>query len=134
MTALVLADILYEAGLPPEMLSVVTGWPGDIGEEMIVNGNIDLITFTGGVSVGKLIASKAGYRRQVLELGGNDPLIVLDDLSDDDLAKAADLAVAGATKNSGQRCTAVKRILVQEKVAGRFVPFGARTGEKAALR
>ncbi len=123
MTALVLADILYEAGLPPEMLSVVTGWPKDIGDEMITNPNIDLITFTGGVPVGKLIASKAGYKRQVLELGGNDPLIILNDLSDDDLAKAADLAVAGATKNSGQRCTAVKRILVQEKVADRFVPL-----------
>lgn len=123
MTALVLADILYEAGLPPEMLSVVTGWPKDIGEEMITNPNAELITFTGGVPVGKLIASKAGYRRQVLELGGNDPLIVLNDLSDDDLARAADLAVAGATKNSGQRCTAVKRILVQEEVAERFVPL-----------
>lgn len=123
MTALVLADILYEAGLPPEMLSVVTGWPKDIGEEMIVNDDIELITFTGGVPVGKMIASKAGYKRQVLELGGNDPLIVLNDLSDDDLVRAADLAVAGATKNSGQRCTAVKRILVQEKVADRFVPL-----------
>lgn len=123
MTALILADILYEAGLPPQMLSVVTGWPKDIGDEMITNPNIDLITFTGGVPVGKLIASKAGYKRQVLELGGNDPLIVLNDLSDEDLAKAADLAVAGATKNSGQRCTAVKRILVQEKVADRFVPM-----------
>jgi putative phosphonoacetaldehyde dehydrogenase len=123
MTALVLADILYEAGLPPQMLSVVTGWPKDIGDEMITNPNIDLITFTGGVPVGKLIASKAGYKRQVLELGGNDPLIVLNDLSDEDLARAADLAVAGATKNSGQRCTAVKRILVQEKVADRFVPM-----------
>jgi putative phosphonoacetaldehyde dehydrogenase len=123
MTALVLADILYEAGLPPEMLSVVTGWPDDIGDEMITNPNIDLITFTGGVPVGKLIASKAGYKRQILELGGNDPLIVLNDLSEEDLAKAADLAVAGATRNSGQRCTAVKRILMQEKVADRFVPL-----------
>ncbi|MEO3388314.1 phosphonoacetaldehyde dehydrogenase [Mesorhizobium sp. CAU 1741] len=123
MTALILADILYEAGLPPQMLSVVTGWPKDIGDEMITNPHIDLITFTGGVPVGKMIASKAGYKRQVLELGGNDPLIILNDLSDDDLAKAADLAVAGATKNSGQRCTAVKRILVQEKVADRFVPM-----------
>ena len=123
MTALVLADILYEAGLPPEMLSVVTGWPNDIGDEMVTNPDIDLITFTGGVPVGKLIAAKAGYKRQVLELGGNDPLIILNDLSDDDLARAADLAVAGATKNSGQRCTAVKRILVQESVADRFVPL-----------
>ena len=123
MTALVLADILYEAGLPPEMLSVVTGWPADIGDEMITNPNIELITFTGGVPVGKLIASKAGYKRQVLELGGNDPLIVLNDLSDDDLKRAAELAVLGATKNSGQRCTAVKRILCQESVADRFVPM-----------
>jgi putative phosphonoacetaldehyde dehydrogenase len=130
MTALILADILYEAGLPPEMLSVVTGWPKDIGDEMITNPNIDLITFTGGVPVGKLIASKAGYKRQVLELGGNDPLIILNDLSDDDLAKAADLAVAGATKNSGQRCTAVKRILVQESIADRFVPLVLERAKK----
>ncbi len=130
LTALMLADILYEAGLPPQMLSVVTGWPADIGDEMITNPNIDLITFTGGVPVGKLIASKAGYRRQVLELGGNDPLIILNDLSDDDLARAADLAVAGATKNSGQRCTAVKRILVQEKVADRFVPLVLERAKK----
>jgi putative phosphonoacetaldehyde dehydrogenase len=130
MTALVLADVLNEAGLPPEMLSVVTGWPKDIGDEMITNPNIDLITFTGGVPVGKLIASKAGYKRQVLELGGNDPLIILNDLSDDDLARAADLAVAGATKNSGQRCTAVKRILVQERVADRFVPLVLERAKK----
>lgn len=123
LTALLLADILYEAGLPPEMLSVLTGLPQDIGMEMITNGHIDLITFTGGVPVGKLIAGKAGYRRTVLELGGNDPLIVMDDLDDSELDKAAELAVAGATGNSGQRCTAVKRILVMEPVADRFVPL-----------
>jgi acyl-CoA reductase-like NAD-dependent aldehyde dehydrogenase len=73
------------------------------------------------VRVGKLIAAKAGYKRAALELGGNDPLIVLNDLSGSDLDKAAELAVAGATKNSGQRCTAVKRILVQQKIADAFV-------------
>ncbi|MCB1479473.1 MAG: phosphonoacetaldehyde dehydrogenase [Rhodobiaceae bacterium] len=130
MTALILADVMYEAGLPPEMLSVVTGMPADIGEEMIVNGHIDLITFTGGVPVGKMIASKAGYKRTVLELGGNDPLIICNDLSDDDLARAADLAVAGATKNSGQRCTAVKRILCQKSVADRFVPMVLERAKK----
>lgn len=121
LTCIALADILYEAGLPPEMFQVVTGWPDDIGDEMVTNANIDIITFTGGVRVGKIIAAKAGYKRAALELGGNDPLIILDDLSDSDLDKAADLAVAGATRNSGQRCTAVKRILVQERVADRFV-------------
>lgn len=130
MTALVFADILYESGLPPEMLSVVTGWPTDIGMEMITNPDFDLITFTGSVPVGKLIAAHANYKRQVLELGGNDPLIILNDLSDADLAKAADLAVAGATKNSGQRCTAVKRILCQESVADRFVPLVLERAKK----
>ena len=130
MTAMVLADILYEAGLPPEMLSVVTGWPTEIGPEMITNPNIDLITFTGGVPVGKMIAATAGYKRTVLELGGNDPLIICNDLNDDDLARAADLAIAGATKNSGQRCTAVKRILCQESVADRFVPMVLERAKK----
>jgi len=121
LTCIALADILYEAGLPPEMFQVVTGWPDEIGDEMVTNPDIDIITFTGGVRVGKIIAGKAGYRRAALELGGNDPLIILDDLSDSDLDKAAELAAAGATRNSGQRCTAVKRILVQERVADRFV-------------
>lgn len=123
LTAIALADILYEAGLPPEMFQIVTGWPDDIGDEMIVNEHIDIITFTGGVPVGKMIAAKAGYKRQALELGGNDPLIVCNDLSDADLDRAATIAVAGATGNSGQRCTAIKRILVQQSVADRFVPM-----------
>jgi phosphonoacetaldehyde dehydrogenase len=117
LTALALADVLYEAGLPPEMLSVVTGNPSTMGDAMITDPDADLITFTGSVRVGKYIAEKAGYRRIVLELGGNDPLIVMEDA---DLDKAAELAVQGATKNSGQRCTAVKRILVVESVAEAF--------------
>ncbi len=130
LTAIALADILYEAGLPPEMFQIVTGWPYEIGDEMVTNDNIDIITFTGGVRVGKLIAAKAGYKRAALELGGNDPLIVLNDLDGDDLKRAADLAVAGSTKNSGQRCTAVKRILVQERVADQFVEFVLERAKK----
>ncbi len=130
LTAMVLADVLYEAGLPPEMFSVVTGWPQDIGSEMIKNPNIDLITFTGSVGVGKLIAEQAGYKRTVLELGGNDPLIVLNDLDAEDLKKAVELAVTGATKNSGQRCTAVKRILVQETIADQFVEMALDRAKK----
>lgn len=120
LTCLLLADVLYEAGLPPEMFSVVTGNPSTMGDAMIVDPHADVVTFTGSVAVGKYIAEKAGYKRIVLELGGNDPLIILDDLSDDDLDQAAQLAVAGATKNSGQRCTAVKRILCVEKLADKF--------------
>ena len=117
LSACFLADILYEAGLPPEMFQVVTGDPREIADEMLTNEHVDLITFTGGVPIGKYIASKAGYRRIVLELGGNDPLIVMEDA---DLDKASDLAVQGSYKNSGQRCTAVKRMLVHEAVAADF--------------
>jgi aldehyde dehydrogenase (NAD+) len=118
LTAFALADILYEAGLPGEMLSVLTGDPDEIADELLNSADVDLVTFTGGVAVGKYIAAKAVYKRQVLELGGNDPIIVLEDA---DLEEAATLAASGSYKNSGQRCTAVKRILVQESVAERFV-------------
>src|SRR6478736_2226560 len=118
LSALALADILYEAGLPPPMLSIVTGDPREIADEMLVNPDVDLVTFTGGVAVGKYIAAKAVYKRQVLELGGNDPIIVMEDA---DLDEAALLAATGSYKNSGQRCTAVKRMLVHEKVADGFV-------------
>jgi putative phosphonoacetaldehyde dehydrogenase len=117
-SAILFADILYEAGLPPEMLSVVTGDPREIADELITNEHVDLVTFTGGVAIGKYIASIAGYRRMVLELGGNDPIIVMEDA---DLDEASTLAVQGSYKNSGQRCTAVKRMLVHETVADQFV-------------
>ena len=117
LAAIALADILYEAGLPPEMLSVITGDPKEIADEMLTNADIDMVTFTGGVAIGKYIAAKAVYKRQVLELGGNDPIVVMDDA---DVVKAAELAANGSYKNSGQRCTAVKRILVHEKIAAEF--------------
>ena len=116
-SAIYFADLLYEAGLPPEMLSVITGDPREIADEMLTHPAVDLITFTGGVAIGKYIADKAGYRRIVLELGGNDPLIVMEDA---DLEEASNLAVQGSYKNSGQRCTAVKRMLVHQSVAAEF--------------
>ena len=117
-SAIFFADILYQAGLPPEMLSIITGDPAEIADELITHHQVDLVTFTGGVAIGKYIAAKAGYRRVVLELGGNDPIIVMEDA---DLDEASTLAVQGSYKNSGQRCTAVKRMLVHEAVADRFV-------------
>ena len=118
LSALLFADILYEAGLPPPMFQVVTGEPAEIALELLTHPSVELITFTGGASIGKQIAQVAGYRRMVLELGGNDPLIVMDDA---DLEEAATLAASGSYKNSGQRCTAVKRILAHESIADDFV-------------
>jgi putative phosphonoacetaldehyde dehydrogenase len=117
LTALLLADILYDAGLPKEMFQVVTGDPREIADTLLIDRDVDLITFTGGVKVGKYISEHMGYRRAVLELGGNDPLIVMEDA---DLEEATNLAVYGSYKNSGQRCTAVKRMIVHEAIADRF--------------
>ncbi len=140
LSALWLADLFYEAGLPPAMFQVVTGDPAEIAETLITHPAVDLVTFTGGVEIGKRIARMAGYRRTVLELGGNDPLIVCEDA---DLARAAQLAAQGSYKNSGQRCTAVKRMLVQESVVERFTellvdateswPYGDPSDERNAM-
>lgn len=118
LAALAFADTLYEAGLPPQMLQVVTGDPAEIGTALIDDPHVDLVSFTGGTEVGKRIAARAGYRRVVLELGGIDPAVILDDA---DLTEAARLVAQGAYKNSGQRCTAIKRILVQDNIADEFV-------------
>jgi putative phosphonoacetaldehyde dehydrogenase len=126
LTAVRFAELLYEAGLPGWMLSVLLGPTAEVADPLVRDSRVDLVTFTGSVAVGKRIAATAGYKRLVLELGGNDPLIVLEDA---DLDLAAHLAAEGSFRNSGQRCTAVKRILVQETVLEEFT---ARFVAKAA--
>ena len=96
-------------------MQFVTGDPREIGAAMLEHPAVEVVLFTGSVGVGKAIAANLGYRRAVLELGGNDPLLVLDGAR---IERAAELAVAGAFANSGQRCTAVKRIIVLESLAG----------------
>jgi len=117
LTAIKFAELLCQAGLPDSMLSVLLGPTGDVAERLVQDPRVDLVSFTGSVAVGRRIAATAGYKRLVLELGGNDPLIVLDDA---DLDLAVTLAAEGSFRNSGQRCTAVKRILVQESIAPDF--------------
>jgi putative phosphonoacetaldehyde dehydrogenase len=114
LSALVLGEIITAAGLPAAACQIVTGEPADVLDAFLAHDAVELISFTGGVAVGKLIAARLGYRRAVLELGGNDPLIVL---ADADLEEAAGLAVSGAFRNSGQRCTAVKRIIAVDSAA-----------------
>lgn len=114
LAGLWLARAIIDAGYPDEALAVVTGDREAILDEMLSHDAVEVVSFTGGVEAGRMIAGRLGFRRSVLELGGNDPLIVL---ADADLAEATLLAVAGATRNSGQRCTAVKRIIADGHVA-----------------
>jgi len=117
LTAIKFAELLYEAGLPPYMLSVLLGPTKDVAEVLVKDPRVDIVSFTGSVIVGKKIAHLAGYKKVVLELGGNDPIIILEDA---DLDLAVTLAAEGSFRNSGQRCTAVKRILVHEKIIKEF--------------
>ncbi len=125
LTALRFAELLYEAGLPGRMLSVLLGPTDAVAAPLVTDPRVELVTFTGSVAVGKRIAATAGYKKLVLELGGNDPLIVL---ADADLEMAVHLAAEGSFRNSGQRCTAVKRILVAEQI---LEAFTVRFVEKA---
>jgi len=117
LVALKFAELLYAAGLPGPMLSVLLGPTKDVAELLVQHPEVELVAFTGSVPVGKRIALTAGYKKLVLELGGNDPLIVLNDAN---LDLAITLAAEGSFRNSGQRCTAVKRILVQDGIAPEF--------------
>ncbi|HBJ82410.1 MAG TPA: phosphonoacetaldehyde dehydrogenase, partial [Verrucomicrobiales bacterium] len=117
LTAVRLVELLYEAGLPGHLLSCIHGTLDEITRPMVRDERVDLVTFTGSAKVGKEIANTAGYKKTCLELGGHSPLIVLDDA---DLDLAARLACEGCFRNSGQRCTAVRRILVQNSVLADF--------------
>ena len=117
LTAIKLCELLYEAGLPKRMLSVFVGDIDEVVEPLIADERIELVTFTGGTEVGKRIAKIAGYKKVCLELGGNSPLVILEDA---DLDLAVNLAAEGCFRNSGQRCTAVKRLLVHAKIEQEF--------------
>ena len=117
LTALRFTELLYEAGLPPQMLSTIVGPVDEVVTPMIEDARVELVSFTGSVAIGKRISRTAGYKKLCLELGGNSPLIVLDDA---DLDLAVTLAAEGCFRNSGQRCTAVKRLLIHESVLEEF--------------
>ncbi len=119
-TALRLAEHAKAAGLPDGVLNVVLGPGGTVGDALVEHPATRLVTFTGSTEVGTGIAARAARhaKRLILEMGGLDPFVVLDD-SPLDLAAAH--AARGAFSFSGQVCTASKRILVQESVADAFV-------------
>jgi phosphonoacetaldehyde dehydrogenase len=129
LAAYYIVQLALDCGMPPDMINVVSGSTADVAEAIVASELVDMITFTGSAAVGKRILALAGYKRVVLELGGSSAMLIL---ADADVALAADIAIAGVFKNSGQRCTAIRRLLVHESIAGQF----ARTlAEKtAALR
>ena len=118
LVAIKFSEILSEAGLPKEMLSVITGSPEYFGDALISDDRIRLISFTGGVEAAKVIQRKAGLKKIVMELGSNSPVIVL---SDADVEDAVQSCVSGAFFASGQNCVGVKRIFVEEAIYDSFL-------------
>ncbi len=120
LTALLLKEIIAKAGWPEGIFNVVVGPGSSIGTELVENPKTDLITFTGSTEVGLEIAGRAARlgKKTILEMGGMDPFIVLDDAN---LDIASSAAIRGAFSYSGQVCTASKRFLVADSVADSFV-------------
>jgi aldehyde dehydrogenase (NAD+) len=115
-----IVDIIQRAGLPPGVLNLVMGPGSKIGPALVSSPNIDAVSFTGSQDVGPSVAAAAvanGARVQ-LEMGGKNPLVVLDDA---DLSTAVSVAVNGAYFQTGQRCTASSRLIVTEGIHDRFI-------------
>src|SRR4029077_17407912 len=113
------AECFFEAGLPPGVLNVLTGSGATAGAELVRNPDVRGVSFTGSVPVGRSVRDEATARdcRVQLELGGHNPLIVL---ADAELDRAVEGAYAGAFWSAGQKCTATRRIYVEEPIYDEF--------------
>lgn len=115
-----LGKISLQANFPKGIFNVVTGKGKDIGRFLVTNKNIDLISFTGSVLVGNQIKKYCNGKELVLELGGKDPALVLDNKN---LENVASEIIKGAFSFSGQRCTAIKKVITTNKIADKLVPL-----------
>src|SRR5437867_609734 len=119
-SAWALSELIVNAGVPKGVFNLVMGRGSVVGETMINDPRVDAISFTGSVATGHSIAAKAIARmaKLQLEMGGKNPLVILDDA---DLPTAVNTAVNGAYFSTGQRCTASSRLIVTEGIHDRFV-------------
>ncbi|MCC6278301.1 MAG: aldehyde dehydrogenase family protein [Oligoflexia bacterium] len=132
----VFAQLALEAGLPPGVLNVVHGLGGkSTGEEMIKGidkGWFQKFSFTGSTVVGKMIGEACGRQLQVpsLELGGKNPLVIMDDA---DLGKAVEASLFSCYGTGGQRCTSTGNLILHEKIADRFIADFSSAAEKLKI-
>jgi len=117
LSALKLAECLLDAGLPAEILSVITGHGHEIGDALVSDERIRMVSFTGGVEAGEHVANKAGLKKIGMELGSNSPVIVLEDCEID---KAVESCVSGAFWAVGQNCIGVQRVYIQDSIYNDF--------------
>ncbi|WP_407413865.1 lactaldehyde dehydrogenase [Methanobrevibacter sp.] len=116
LTVMKFAELVNEE-FPAGVINVITGYGSEVGDALVASDKIDKISFTGSVMTGLMISQRAGMKKVTLELGGNDPLVVLDDADVDAAVKGV---INGAYLNAGQVCMGVKRIIVQEGIYEEF--------------
>ena len=117
LTVMKFCELLNEE-FPDGVVNVVTGYGSEVGDYLVTSADVDKVSFTGSVPTGLMISQKAGMKKVTLELGGNDPMIVLKDA---DIDKAIKGVINGAFLNAGQVCMGVKRIIIDESIADEFV-------------
>lgn len=116
LTVMKFCELLNEE-FPDGVVNVVTGYGSEVGDYLVTSADVDKVSFTGSVPTGLMISQKAGMKKVTLELGGNDPMIVLKDA---DIDKAIKGVINGAFLNAGQVCMGVKRIIIDESIADEF--------------
>ena len=116
LTVMKFCELLDEE-FPDGVVNTVTGYGSEIGDYLVTSPEINKISFTGSVTTGMMISQKAGMKKVTLELGGNDPMVVLKDA---DIDKAVKGVINGAFLNAGQVCMGVKRIIVEDDIADEF--------------
>ncbi|AGR41483.1 NADP-dependent glyceraldehyde-3-phosphate dehydrogenase [Spiroplasma taiwanense] len=125
-----ISKLVIKANLPKGIFNIVTGRGREIGDIITANKEIDMISFTGSVNIGNQIRKNGSTTDLVLELGGKDPALVLDDLN---LEKYAEEIISGAFSYSGQRCTAIKRVLTTNQIADKLLPILKQKIEKLTV-
>lgn len=116
LTVMKFAELLNEE-FPDGVVNTITGYGSEVGDYLVTSPDVNKISFTGSVTTGMMISQKAGMKKVTLELGGNDPMVVLKDANID---KAIKGVINGAFLNAGQVCMGVKRIIIDDEIADEF--------------
>ena len=120
LTVIMLGEILIEAGFPKESVNIITGYGEEVGDALVRNGDVRLITFTGSVETGKVIMSRGGLKKYTMELGSNSAVYISDDQRERLKAIAEKVARGGFTL-AGQVCISVQRVFVHESIFSDFL-------------
>ena len=129
LTVMKFCDLLDEE-FPDGVVNVILGYGSEVGDHLVISPDVNKISFTGSVTTGLMISQKAGMKKVTLELGGNDPTVILKDA---DLDKAVKGIINGAFLNAGQVCMGVKRVIVEDEIADEFAEKLVKATQKLVM-